>query len=28
VSDAQNFVKSEIGQFGGVIRTLGLKPEA
>jgi len=27
VADAQNFVKSEIGQFGGVIGTLGLKPE-
>jgi tripartite-type tricarboxylate transporter receptor subunit TctC len=27
VADAQNFVKSEAAQFGGVIRTLGLKPE-
>lgn len=27
VADAQNFVKSETAQFGGVIRTLGLKPE-
>lgn len=27
VADAQNFVKSEGAQFGGVIRTLGLKPE-
>lgn len=27
VADAQNFVKSEAVQFGGVIRTLGLKPE-
>lgn len=27
VADAHNFVKSEAAQFGGVIRTLGLKPE-
>ncbi|MDB5963583.1 MAG: hypothetical protein JWQ72_83 [Polaromonas sp.] len=27
VADAQRFVKSETTQFGGVIRTLGLKPE-
>ncbi|MCY1165612.1 MAG: tripartite tricarboxylate transporter substrate binding protein [Pseudomonadota bacterium] len=27
VANAHNFVKSETAQFGGVIRTLGLKPE-
>jgi tripartite-type tricarboxylate transporter receptor subunit TctC len=27
IADAQKFVKSETAQFGGVIRTLGLKPE-
>ena len=27
VADAQRFVKSETAQFGGVIRSLGLKPE-
>ncbi len=27
MADAQKFLKSEIGQFGSVIRTLGLKPE-
>ncbi|MES1977136.1 MAG: tripartite tricarboxylate transporter substrate binding protein [Pseudomonadota bacterium] len=27
MADAQKFVKSEVGQFGGVIKSLGLKPE-